>query len=110
MAILSRVFLGNPFDKLKFAWQAKLGKITIESFNGLMMLAFENLILCDDVARLAVNDVNFGDEAVYFVILNHIYNLNHKTRKRKKNLQLFSCTKRLRFRHEVGTQPVCIML
>ena len=56
------------------------------------MLALQNLIPCYDVARLAVNDVNFGDEAVFlFIILNHIYTLNHKTRKRKKNLQLFYC-------------------
>jgi len=74
------------------------------------MLALQNLIPCDDVARLAVNDINFGDEAVYlFIILNHVYNLNHKTRKRKKNLQLFYCPILLPFRREVGTQPVCIM-
>ena len=85
-------FLCNPFDKLKLAWQAKLCKVTIQGINRIVMLTFQNLIPCDDVARLAVNDINFGDEAVYFVILNHIYNLNHKTRKRKKNLQLFSYT------------------
>ena len=62
-----------------------------------MMLAFENLILCYDVARLAVNDINFGDEAVYlFIILNHTYNIAEKTRKVKKNFQLFYCTIPLR--------------
>ena len=41
-----------------------------------MMLALENLIPCHDVARLAVNDVNFGDEAVcLFIILNHVINI-----------------------------------
>jgi len=64
-------FLSNPLDKLELPRKVKLSKITIESFNRIMMLAFENLILCDDVARLAVNDVNFGDEAVYSFILNH---------------------------------------
>ena len=107
---MSRVFLGNPLDELKLARQAKLGKVTIQSINRVVMLAFQNLILCYDVARLAVNDVNFGDEAVYlFIILNHVYNLNHKTRKRKKKDQLFYCLILLLFRREVGTQPVCIM-
>ena len=68
--------LVRPLNKLELARKVELSKITIESFNRIMMLAFENLILCYDVARLAVNDVNFGDEAVYlFIILNHTYNI-----------------------------------
>ena len=36
------------------------------------MLALQNLIPCYDFARLAVDDVNLGDEAVYFLIFfNH---------------------------------------
>lgn len=66
------IYLRNPFDKLELARKVKLGKITIEILNRIVMFAFEKLILCDDVARLAVDDVNFGDEAVYlFIILNH---------------------------------------
>lgn len=107
--IKSRV-LCNPFNKLKLAWQAELGKVTIQSINRIVMLTFQNLIPCDDVARLAVNDINFGDEAVYFVILNHIYNLNHKPRKRKKNLHLFYCPILLLFKREVGIEPVWVML
>ena len=43
------------------------------------MLALQNLIPCYDVARLAVNDVNFGDEAVYFFIfLNHTYKVTRQ--------------------------------
>ena len=34
------------------------------------MLAFEDLISWDDLARLAVNDVNFGEEAIYFFIFH----------------------------------------
>ncbi len=62
-----------PFDEFKLAWQAKLGEVTIEGVNRVVMLALENLIPCDNLARLAVNDINFGDEAVYFLIFfNHI--------------------------------------
>ena len=54
------------------------------------MLALQNLIPCYDVARLAVNDVNFGDEAVCFsIFLNHTYTVPHKTRKVKNFFQLF---------------------
>jgi len=57
------------------------------------MLTLENLIPCDYVARLAVNDVNFGEEAVYlFIILIHTYKVAHKPKKSKKNFQLFFCT------------------
>ena len=94
---MSRAFLGNPLDEFKLARQAKLGKVTIQCTNRIMMLAFQNLIPCYDVARLAVNDINFGDKAVYlFVILNHVYNLNHKTRKHKKKDKLFYCIKQLK--------------
>jgi hypothetical protein len=75
---------------LKFAWQAKFGKITIQSINRVVMLTFQNLILCYDVARLAVNDVNFGDEAVCLcVILNHIYNLNQNPENARKTFNCF---------------------
>lgn len=61
------------------------------------MLALQNLIPCYDLARLAVDDVNLGDEAVcLFISFNHEYNLKHKPRKRKKNFHLFYCTKQLK--------------
>ena len=61
-----------PFDEFKLAWQAKLGEVTIKGVNRVVMLALEDLIPCDNLARLAVNDINFGDEAVYFLIFfNH---------------------------------------
>ena len=89
--------LSNPIDKLELARKVELRKVTIQGINGGVMLALENLIPCDDVARLAVNDVNFGDEAVYlFIILNHTYNIAQETRKVKKNFQLFYCTILLR--------------
>ena len=92
--------LSNPIDKLELARKVELRKVTIQGINGGVMLALENLIPCDDVARLAVNDVNFGDEAVYlFIILNHTYNIAQKARKVKKNFQLFFCTKPL---HELA--------
>ena len=69
----SELFLAYPFDKFELARKVKLGKISVEILNRIMMFTFENLILCDDVARLTVNDVYFGNEAVYFTIfLNHI--------------------------------------
>tara|TARA_B100001989_G_C24079007_1_gene241437 strand:- start:207 stop:440 length:234 start_codon:yes stop_codon:yes gene_type:complete len=72
----SELFSGNPIDELELARKVELRKITIQGINGGVMLALENLILCDDLARLAVNDVNFGDEAVYlFIFLNHTYNI-----------------------------------
>jgi len=75
-----KLFLCNPIDKLKLAWQAKLGEVTIQGINGGVMLTLEDLIPCDDVARLAVDDVNFGDEAVYFLIfIIHTYKVAHKT-------------------------------
>jgi hypothetical protein len=87
---LSRFFLRNPIDKLELARKVELRKITIQGINGGVMLALENLIPCYDVARLAVNDVNFGDEAVCFsVFLNHTYTVPHKTRKVKNFFQLF---------------------
>ena len=87
---LSRVFLRNPINELKLARQAKLGKVTIQGVNRIVMLALENLIPCYDVARLAVNDVNFGDEAVCFsIFLNHTYTVPYKTRKVKNFFQLF---------------------
>ena len=72
----SELFSGNPIDELELARKIELRKITIQSINRSVMLALENLIPCDDVARLAVDDVNFGEEAVYFFIfLNHTYNI-----------------------------------
>lgn len=64
--------LRYPLDEFKLAWQTKLGEVTIEGVNRVVMLALEDLIPCDNLARLAVNDVNFGDEAIYlFIIFNH---------------------------------------
>ena len=58
------------------------------------MLALENLIPCHDVARLAVNDVNFGDEAVYFLIfIIHTYKVAHESTKVKLFLTFFVGTK-----------------
>ena len=93
----SEFILSNPLDKLKLARKVKLSKITIQGINRSVMFALQNLIPCYDVARLAVNDVNFGDEAVYlFIILNHTYNIAQEARKVKKNFQLFYCTILLR--------------
>ena len=82
--INSQLFLGNPLDKFKLARQAKLGKITIQGINRIVMLALENLIPCYDVARLAINDINFGDEAVYYIFnFNHVINIVEFPRKVK---------------------------
>jgi len=62
-----------PLDEFKLAWQTKLGEVTIEGVNRVVMLALKDIIPWDNLARLAVNDINFGDEAVYFLIFfNHI--------------------------------------
>ena len=80
LKVYCKLFLCNPIDELELARKVELRKITIQGINGGVMLAFENLILCDDLARLAVNDVNFGDEAVYFIIfIIHTYKVAHKT-------------------------------
>ena len=80
-------FSSNPIDKLELARKVELSKVTIQGINGGVMLALENLIPCYDVARLAVNDVNFGDEAVYsFIFLIHTYKVAHKTEKHKEKV------------------------
>ena len=56
------------------------------------MLTLEDLIPCDDIAGLAVNDVNLGDEAVYFLIfIIHTLKVTRKSQKSKKNFQLIFC-------------------
>ena len=81
LKVYCKLFLCNPIDKLELARKVELRKVAIQGINGGVMLALENLIPCDDVARLAVDDVNFGDEAVYlFIILIHTYKVAHKTR------------------------------
>ena len=69
---MSNFFSSHPINELELAGQAELGKVTIQGIDRSMMLALQNLIPCYDVARLAVNDVNFGDEAIhFFIFFNH---------------------------------------
>ena len=82
--------LRYPINELELARQVELRKITIDSINRSVVLTLEDLIPCYDVARLAVDDVNLGDEAVYFLIfIIHTYNITPYHRKVKDYFHLF---------------------
>ena len=89
--MLSQALLCDPLHKLELARQAKLGKIFVEIFDGCVVFAFHHDITLYDLAALAVNDVDLGDETIYlFIIFYHTYNIAKKTEKSEKKNAYFA--------------------
>jgi len=72
MGLCQHLKLRNPLHKLKLARKPKLGKVSVESLDGVVVLSLEHLVASNNLARLTINDVDLGEESVYFIILNHI--------------------------------------